>query len=96
MKYVFLYLNNNLIMNVVNYTDFRLNLKKRLDAVSDSNDLLVINRPDNKNVVLISLQEYNALQETLHVLSSEKNRIRLAEAIDRTNKGIVETHSLID
>ncbi|TAF77661.1 MAG: type II toxin-antitoxin system Phd/YefM family antitoxin [Bacteroidetes bacterium] len=83
-------------MNVVNYTDFRLNLKKRLDAVSDSNDLLVINRPDNKNVVLISLQEYNALQETLHVLSSEKNRIRLAEAIDRTNKGIVETHSLID
>ncbi len=83
-------------MNVVNYTDFRLNLKKRLDDVSDSNDLLIINRPDNKNVVLISLLEYNSLQETLHVLSSEKNRIRLAEAIDRTNKGIIESHSLID
>lgn len=56
----------------------------------------MIYRPDNKNVVLISLQEYNALQETLHVLSSEKNKIRLAQAINRTNKGVVETHSLID
>ncbi|MDX2189474.1 MAG: type II toxin-antitoxin system Phd/YefM family antitoxin [Bacteroidota bacterium] len=83
-------------MQVINYTDFRQNMKKRLDMVSDNNDLLVINRPDNKNVVMISLEEYNAIQETLHILSSEKNRSRLTEAIERTNKGIIEHHNLIE
>lgn len=83
-------------MNVINYTEFRLNMKKQLDMVSDNNDLLIINRPDNKNVVLISLDEYNAIQETLHILSSEKNRLRLFEAVERTKKGIVETHNLIE
>lgn len=83
-------------MNVINYSDFRLNLKSRLDSVYDSNDLLIINRPDNKNVVLISLQEYNSLQETLYILGSEKNRNRLSESVERTNKGIIESHDLID
>lgn len=55
-------------MNVINYTDFRLNMKKQLDSICENNDLLINNRPDNKNIELISLKAYNALQETLHIL----------------------------
>jgi antitoxin YefM len=83
-------------MQVVNYTEFRRSMKAKLDQVSDDGDTVIINRSENKNVVLISLREYNSLKETLHLLSSEKNRRRLADAVERTNRNDYETHDLID
>ncbi len=83
-------------MQVVNYTEFRRSMKARLDQVSDDGDMVIINRSENKNVVLISLREYNSLKETLHLLSSEKNRDRLINAIERANRGEVESHDLIE
>ncbi|GAB3904105.1 type II toxin-antitoxin system prevent-host-death family antitoxin [Larkinella knui] len=83
-------------MQVVNYTEFRRSMKAKLDQVSDDGDTVIINRSENKNVVLISLREYNSLKETLHLLSSEKNRKRLVDAIERTNRGDFEIHDLID
>lgn len=83
-------------MQVVNYTEFRRSMKARLDQVSDDGDTVIINRSENKNVVLISLREYNSLKETLHLLSSEKNRNRLIDAVDRANRGEFESHDLIE
>lgn len=74
-------------MQVLNYSDFRTNLKSHLDQVSNDNDTIILNRGKNENVVLISLQEYNSIFETLHLLKSEKNRKRLEESIDRDNNG---------
>lgn len=71
-------------------------MKARLDQVSDDGDTVIINRSENKNVVLISLREYNSLKETLHLLSSEKNRNRLIDAVERANRGEFESHDLID
>ena len=71
-------------------------MKARLDQVSDDGDTVIINRSENKNVVLISLREYNSLKETLHLLSSEKNRNRLIDAVDRANRGEFESHDLIE
>ena len=71
-------------------------MKVKLDQVSDDGDTVIINRSENKNVVLISLREYNSLKETLHLLGSEKNRSRLMSAIERTNQGEYESHSLTD
>lgn len=68
-------------MEVVNYTEFRKNLKVNLDLVSDDFETVIIARPDKKNVVLISLDEYNSINETMHLLSTEKNRKRLEESI---------------
>lgn len=62
-------------MKVVNYTDLRLNLKKWLDIVVDDVEELIITRKNQKDLVLISLEEYNALKET-HYLLSGNNRER--------------------
>ncbi|WP_460915087.1 type II toxin-antitoxin system Phd/YefM family antitoxin [Spirosoma areae] len=83
-------------MQVVNYTEFRRSMKAKLDQVSDDGDTVIINRSENKNVVLISLREYNSLKETLHLLSSEKNRNRLMSAVERANRGQFESHDLIE
>jgi len=60
-------------MRVVNYTELRVNLKKWMDLVIDDVQELVIKRKDNKDLVLISLEEYNSLKETAYLLSG-KNR----------------------
>jgi len=83
-------------MQVVNYTEFRRSMKANLDQVSDDGDTVIVSRSDNKNVVVISLKEYNSLKETLHLLSSENNRSRLMSAVDRANKGKFESHDLIE
>ena len=83
-------------MQVVNYSEFRRSMKAKLDQVSDDGDTVIVSRSDNKNVVLISLREYNSLKETLHLLSSEKNRNRLMSAVDRANRGDFESHDLIE
>lgn len=71
-------------------------MKARLDQVSDDGDTVIINRGEDKNVVLISLREYNSLKETLHLFSSEKNRTRLMGAVDRANRGEFDRHTLLE
>ncbi len=83
-------------MEVVNYTEFRLNLKNSLDAVTQDAQTIIINRGKNDNAVLLSLKEYNSMLETIHLSSSEKNLQRLNEAIEREKAGVFETHNLID
>jgi antitoxin YefM len=82
-------------MEVLNYTEFRLNLKASLDAVTKDAETLIINRGKNDNAVLISLKEYNSLIETIHLSSTEKNLQRLNEAIERDKAGVFESHELI-
>jgi len=67
-------------MKVVNYTDLRVNLKKWMDLVVDDYEELIIKRKDNKDLVLISLEEYNSLQETSYLLSG-KNRDVLIQSL---------------
>ncbi|MDE3183993.1 MAG: type II toxin-antitoxin system prevent-host-death family antitoxin [Bacteroidota bacterium] len=83
-------------MEVLNYTEFRKELKSFLDKVSKDEEVIVVSRGKNKNVVVISLNEYNSLKETLYLLSSEKNRKRLQESIDEMKKGKFSSHSLIE
>jgi antitoxin YefM len=83
-------------MQVINYSEFRTQLKANLDFVSHENDIIIVNRQKDNNVVLISLKEYNSMQETLHLLSSPRNRQRLDEAIEQEKQGMVEIHDLIE
>jgi antitoxin YefM len=82
-------------MEVVNYTEFRKNLTKSLNKVNDDAEIVVVSRSKGKNVVVMALEEYNAIQETLHVVQSVSNRNRLDQAIEEMNKGQFEIHSLI-
>ena len=83
-------------MDVLNYTEFRRNLAKSLDKVNDDAEIVVVSRSKGKNVVVMDLNEYNALTETLHITKSEANRKRLQDAIDEMNNGIYDSHKLIE
>lgn len=82
-------------MKVVNYTDLRVNLKKWLDLVVNDVEELIIKRKNNKDLVLISLEEYNSLKETSYLLSG-KNRAILMKSIKEAKGGKTEEHDLID
>ncbi len=83
-------------MEVVNYTEFRKNLTKSLNKVNDDAEIVMVSRSKGKNVVVMALEEYNAIQETLHVVKSVSNRNRLDKAIEDMDKGQFEIHSLIE
>ena len=79
-----------------NYTEFRLSLKAFLDRVEDDNETLVIKRASGKGTVMISLEEYNSMMETLHLLSSRANAERLYESIRQMKKGKVVRKGLLE
>ena len=83
-------------MEVLNYTEFRKELKASLDKVSNDEDIIIVSRGKDKNVVVISLNEYNSLNETRYLLGSDKNRKRLQESINELEKGKYSSHSLIE
>jgi antitoxin YefM len=83
-------------MIAANYTEFRNELKNYLDNVEFNNETLIIKRGSGKGTVLISLDEYNSIMETLHLLSSKKNARRLFESIDQMKSGKKSQHRLIE
>ena len=74
-------------MIAANYSEFRKELKDYLDSVEFNNETLIIKRGSGKGAVLISLEEYNSIMETLHLLSSKKNAQRLYESIEQMQSG---------
>nr|WP_287936003.1 type II toxin-antitoxin system Phd/YefM family antitoxin [Algoriphagus sp.] len=82
-------------MKVVNYTDLRVNLKKWFDLVVDDLEEVIIKRKDNRDLVLISLDEYNALKETSYLLSG-KNREVLIKSLEEAKAGKVVEKALIE
>lgn len=74
-------------MKVVNYSEFRTHLAENLNSVNEDREIVIISRSKGKNVVVMDLEEYNSLQETLHLLSTRANRNRLEDAIAEMNAG---------
>jgi len=76
-------------MNMIatNFSEFRTGLKGFLDSVENDNEILIIKRKAGKGTVLISLDEYNSIMETMHLLSSKKNADRLYESIQQMKAG---------
>jgi antitoxin YefM len=83
-------------MIAANYTEFRTGLKNFLDNVEFNNETLIIKRGSGKGTVLISLDEYNSIMETLHLLSSKKNAKRLFESIEQMKTGKKAQRKLIE
>jgi antitoxin YefM len=73
-------------METVNYTDFRSNLKHWFDKVVNDVSDVIIKRKSGKDLVLISLDEYNSLKETTYLLTG-KNRDILLNSIKELEAG---------
>jgi antitoxin YefM len=83
-------------MEVLNYTEFRNNLSENLNRVSADSEIIVVSRGKGKNVVVMSLDEYNAFKETIYLTSTKANRRRLDDAIDEMEKGKFRKHKLVE
>ena len=77
-------------------SDFRKDIKKYLDRVTENSETLIINRGKDTGVVIMSLDEYNSLAATNHELSSKANETRLDTAIDKMKKGSSFQKDLIE
>jgi antitoxin YefM len=83
-------------MLTTSISDFRKNIKKYFDSVTEDFETLIINRGKESGVVVISLDEYNSLTATQHELSSKKNESRLDSAIEKLKKGAAFQKDLLE
>jgi antitoxin YefM len=68
-------------MDSISYTKACANLAEAMDRVCENHDPLIITRSGQESVVMLSLEDFNSLEETAYLLRSPKNARRLLEAI---------------
>ena len=74
-------------MNAITYTAARENLASTMDRVCIDRDPVIITRKRDQAVVMISLEDYEALEETAHLLRSPTNAKRLIASIEAAEQG---------
>ncbi len=74
-------------MEAISYTYARSNLAKTMEKVCEDHDPVIITRRNESSVVMMSLEDYQALEETAYLLRSPKNARRLLESIAQLESG---------
>ena len=83
-------------MKVVNFSEARNHLKRVLDQVVDDADYTVITRRDADDAVVMSLDQFNGLMETVYLLRSPANAAHLSKSIQEYRAGKTQEHGLLD
>ena len=83
-------------MDTITYTSARGNLAKTMQKVCDDHSPVVITRKTAQPVVMMSLEDYQALEETAYLLRSPKNARRLLESMAELESGKGAEKELVD
>ncbi len=83
-------------MDTVSYSDARARLAKTMDKVCDDHAPIAITRKSASSVVMMSLEDYQALEETAYLFRSPKNARRLLESIAELESGAGMEKELIE
>ena len=83
-------------MEAITYTTARQNLAKTMDKVCDDRSPIIVTRKSSNSVVIMSLADYESLEETAYLLRSPKNTKRLLESIAQLENGKGHEKELID
>ena len=83
-------------MDVVSYSELRQQLKRHMDRVCDDHAPLLVTRQDGPPVVILSLSDYEKLDETSYLLRSPANAERLRRGISAANAGQLVERDLIE
>lgn len=83
-------------MRVVNFSEARNSLKTVINQVIDDADYTVITRRDAPDAVVMSLDTFNSLMETVHLLKSPANAAHLAQSIAQHRQGQTVEKALVD
>lgn len=82
-------------MDVMTYTEARSRLKDVMDRAIHDNQEIVVTRKKSEAVVVVSLDAWNSIQETMYLLSSPRNAERLRGAIAELDAGKAHERDLI-
>ena len=82
-------------MRIMTYTNARNNLRQLIDDVVDSSEETVITSKEGRDVVVMSLADYNGWATTNHLLSTPENANRLLKAVEEVKAGRVIKRDLI-
>ena len=82
-------------MRTLNFSEARSNLKRVLDQVVEDHVATIIKRRDAEDAVVMSLSDYNALQETMYLLSTPANARHLMESIAQLRAGKAKPRKLV-
>jgi antitoxin YefM len=83
-------------MNALPYSQARSNLAKTMDKVCDDHTPIIITRKNQRSVVMISLEDYESLEETAYLLRSPRSARRLLESIAELESGGGAERELIE
>jgi len=83
-------------MDVITYSDTRANLKAIMDRVVTDRVPMVVTRQKAEAVVMVSLADWSAMEETLHLLSSPANAKRLRASIKELEAGKGKPRKLLE
>lgn len=83
-------------MDVLTFTDTRANLKDVMDRVVEDHTPVLVTRQRAEPVVMVSLTDWNAMEETMHLMASRVNAARLMESIAELDAGRGAEHDLIE
>jgi antitoxin YefM len=81
-------------MRIITYSEARSSLKSVLDRVHDDADVTVIGRRDGADAVVMSLDHYQSIMETMHLLSTPANAAALARAVKQDQAGQAKRQAL--
>ncbi|MBT3347594.1 MAG: type II toxin-antitoxin system prevent-host-death family antitoxin [Thiotrichales bacterium] len=83
-------------MEAITYSSLRSNLASVLDQVNDDHTPMMITRRNGKPAVVMSLEDFNAYDETAYLMASPRNSARINRAISDIEAGKSITHELIE
>jgi antitoxin YefM len=83
-------------MDAITYSTARANLASTMNKVCQDHEPLIITRNGEQSVVMLSLEDFKALEETAYLLRSPSNTKRLMNAIEQLESGKGQVHTLIE
>ena len=83
-------------MKVINFSDARNRLKSVIDQVVNDEDFAIITRRDAEDAVVMSLDHFNGLMETVHLLKSPANVAHLSKSIQEYRSGNTQQRELVN
>lgn len=83
-------------MDALTYTQVRKDFAGVMNKVCEDHTPLIITRQNRSPVVMISLEDFNAIEETMYLVKNPKNAKRLMASIHKAERGLAREETLIE
>lgn len=83
-------------MDAISYSTARKHLAETMERVCDNHEPVILTRKNSRSVVIMSLEDYNAIEETAYLLRNPANAANLRASIKQYEDGKKKTRGLLE